>query len=95
MTSTPCTHPSAEAFVEFARLQDDGEDTPHAFSASVRLYCSACAEPFRWIGAPVGLSPRSPMVSVDGQELRAPLAPVSAPPGFGEGGPGYSVAVRP
>ena len=95
MTSTPCPHPSLDAFVDVARIAPEDDAPPTAFAASVRVYCSTCAEPFRWIGAPVGLSPRLPMVSVDGQELRAPLAPVSAPPGFGEDGPGYSVAVRP
>ena len=54
-------------------------------------YCVDCDEPFRWIGVPIGLSPRQPMVSVDETELRAPLRPASSDPDFGLGLPGFAV----
>lgn len=92
-TPPPCEHPEVEAFVDVVRLTETDDGPVTAFSASVRVYCGSCAEPFVWTGAPVGLSPRQPMTSVDGQELRAPLRPRSAPEGFGETGPGFSVRV--
>lgn len=62
-----------------------------AYSADIRVHCSGCGEPFRWIGVPAGLRPDRPCCSVDETELRAPLRPASADPDFGLGIPGFAV----
>lgn len=61
------------------------------YSADIRVRCAQCDEPFRWIGAPAGLLPTQPCVSIDETELRAPLRPASADPDCGLGIPGFAV----
>jgi len=61
------------------------------FAVSVRLECAVCGEPFVWIGPPLGLNARTPTVSIDRCELRAPARPASFPLGWGEDLPGVSV----
>jgi hypothetical protein len=91
-TAEPCAHETVEASVEFTRLTLVEDGPVVGYQSSIHVACKGCKEPFEWIGLPVGLSPRLPMVSVDGLELRAPLRPVSSPPGFGEAGAGFTVA---
>jgi hypothetical protein len=62
-----------------------------AYSADIRIACTQCGEPFRWIGVQAGLKPGRPMVSVDETELRAPVRPASSDPDFGLGIPGFAV----
>lgn len=62
-----------------------------AFVTELRVRCADCGEPFRFIGFPMGASPRAPMVSVDHQEARLPMAPASAPADFGLEGPGFTI----
>jgi hypothetical protein len=88
-----CPHERFEANVEVNRLAPAEGRPPTSYSADVRVWCADCEEPFEWVGAPVGLSPRAPAVSVDGRELRAPLRPASAPAGFGETGPGFHITI--
>lgn len=91
-----CPHEEFQALVEVARLTKVEGGPVTGFSADVRVFCADCSEPFVWVGVPFGLSPRAPAVSLDGRELRAPLRPASAPPGFGESGPEFRVIrVRP
>lgn len=92
--SGSCEHVDFAVFVDVARITDGDDGPVTSYSATVLVECSACGEPFEWIGPPVGLSPRYPTVSVDGTGLRAPLRPRSAPSGFGESGPGFRVTVR-
>jgi len=90
-----CPHQNFTAQVVTTRLTD-GEDGPvTAYSACVRVWCAdeTCGQAFEWIGLPVGLNPRGPMVSFDGTELRAPLRPAGSDPDFGLAGPGHSVRV--
>lgn len=68
--SIDCPHPDFTADVTVNRLEDVG-----GFAADVRIACSACNQPFAFIGAPTGLSPDHPTSSVDGTELRAPIRP--------------------
>ena len=64
------------------------------FSADVIVECTACSERFVFVGSlDVGVSPREPMVSADRRELRAPIRPASAPPGWGEGGASVTLRV--
>lgn len=88
----PCVHLVFEADVVVNRLTAGDPTGPaSAFHAEVRVRCADCSEPFQWIGLPIGLSPREATVDVSGRELRAPLRPVSSPPGFGEDGPAFHV----
>ncbi len=70
-----CKHPDFAARVVVNRLEDTGR-----FMADVTVNCSACGEPFRFVGVPFGVSMAQPMVSIDGFELRIPIAPGMAAP---------------
>lgn len=66
----PCDHPDFEAHVAVARLSDSGR-----FNADVRIKCTKCGEPFRFIGLPCGIDLNGAAVSVDGTEARLAIAP--------------------
>jgi len=51
------------AEVDVNRLEDVGR-----FTADVRVKCSQCGEPFRFLGLPCGLDLTGASVSVDGTE---------------------------
>lgn len=84
-----CPHEDFEAVVSVTRLTDAEGGPVTGFSAEVTVQCAAegCAEPFVFVGAPTGYSPRQPMTSFDGRTLRAPIRPANAPEGWGERGP--------
>lgn len=86
-----CPHENFDVRVVVNRITDTDGGPVTAYSADVKVNCDDCGEPFRWIGPPAGLSPRDPMVSVDGTELHAPLRPASADPDFGLGIPGFAI----
>lgn len=90
-----CDHETFESAVEVTRLTAVEGGPVTGFSAAVRVRCTGCGEPFMWVGVPVGASPRQPMSSRDGREMRAPLRPMSSEPGFGEDGPAVSLRVAP
>lgn len=80
------------ATVEVHRMQEDEHAPLTGFTADVTIRCAECDEPFRFIGSmPSGLSPREPSASVDRTELRLPIAPISAPEGWGTDGPGFTI----
>jgi hypothetical protein len=88
----PCDHTAASnATVELHPLSAQPGGPVTSFYADVRISC-ACGEPFVFIGPGIGVSPRQPMVSFDGQELRAPIRPASAPEGWGQQGPGFGLS---
>jgi hypothetical protein len=60
-----CAHEQFDALVTVSRLEDSGR-----FMADVRVNCSQCGEPFRFLGLPTGLDLNSASVSVDGEEAR-------------------------
>lgn len=70
----PCEHKVFGAYVAVNRLLDTGR-----FAADIRIECSECHEPFRFLGLGAGLSPYEPTVSIDGLELRAPIEPQGTP----------------
>lgn len=95
-----CVHLDFAAFVSVQRLFDDEDEAtaadrlPDRFSADVLIECAGCGERFVFVGSmDVGVSPREPMVSADRRELRAPIRPASAPPGWGEGGASVTLRV--
>lgn len=98
MTADPdraCEHPDFEAYVEVVR-RTEGDDGPVVgFTTSIRVWCVACDERFRWVGLAAGDMPDRPTVSVDETELRAPLRPASSDPDFGLGIPGFAIGARP
>lgn len=69
-----CKHERFEARVAINRMIDTGR-----FMADVTVKCADCHEPFHFIGVDMGLSMLTPRVSVDGLELRAPIAPGISP----------------
>lgn len=86
-----CEHEDFAAFVDVARLTaNDDDPTIIGYTAEIRIDCAQCGESFVFRGIPVGVLPGQPTTSVDGRELRAPLAPASDPE-FGSSGMGFTV----
>lgn len=65
-----CEHRNFEATVEVNRLEGSGR-----FNADVRITCTECGTPFRFIGLPAGVDLNGAAVSVDGTEARLAIAP--------------------
>lgn len=65
-----CQHPNFTASVVVNRVLK-----VQRFVADIQIRCTACKEPFKFIGLGCGLAYDEPQVSVDGTELRAPIAP--------------------
>jgi hypothetical protein len=86
-----CEHENFNAVVAVNRITATEEGPVTGYNADIRVRCADCDEPFRWIGAPAGMSPAKPMVSIDETELRAPLRPAAADPDFGLGIPGFAI----
>lgn len=59
-----------EARVDVGHMEDSGR-----WIADVTIKCVRCGVPFRFLGLPGGLSFERPMVSITGEELRAPIEP--------------------
>lgn len=94
MTADPdraCPHEDFDADVDINRLTGDDGVTVISYSADIRVRCTACDEPFRWVGVPAGMSPARPMCSADEMELHAPLRSASSDPDFGLGIPGFAI----
>lgn len=89
-----CPHEHFEAVVAVARRTKTEGGPVEGFTAGIRVQCTQCREPFRWIGAPAGDMPSRPCVSVDETELRAPMRPASSDPDFGLGIPGFAIRYR-
>jgi hypothetical protein len=70
-----CEHMNFRIKANVFRLtkQDGGKAV--RFTADIRVMCADCGHPFVWKGLPYGYSPVQPMLSIDGQELRAPIEP--------------------
>lgn len=65
-----CEHKDFAATVEVNRLEDTGR-----FTAEVRIVCTECQVPMRFIGLPYGVDLNGAAVSVDGTEGRFAIAP--------------------
>ena len=72
-----CKHNKAhKANVSVGYLEDSGR-----FTCEVRVECADCGRKFQFIGLPLGLDLQErATMSVDGQELRAAIAPVGTVP---------------
>ena len=65
-----CKHLDFAAAVVVSRLEDSGR-----FMADIRIQCSECGVPMRFIGLPAGLDTNGACVSVDATEARLAIAP--------------------
>lgn len=92
----PCEHEDFDVFAVMHRLtEDDRADAPViGYSLELGVACHLCSGRFAFRGLPVGVSSSQPTVSLDGQTLRAPMRPVSAPEEFGLDVPGFRITVR-
>lgn len=78
-----CEHMNFSATVNVGRITDNHDETKViAFSADVRVSCADCGEDFIFLCPTSGMLPDRPAVSVDGLEMRLPLAPAGHPDGF-------------
>ena len=69
-----CKHDRlVEVTTDFGRIEN--REGPDTFAADIRIKCADCGVPFRFKGLPGGSSPSKPMVSINGEELRAPMEP--------------------
>lgn len=65
-----CLHTDFATTVRVAYLEDI-----QRWSAEIRIECTQCHEPFVFVGVPAGFDLFSPRTSIDGRELRVPIAP--------------------
>lgn len=80
-----CVHLNFAVQANVNRLFDKDEVNTEvllADSYSMDLYveCADCGKKFMFFGAPVGLDPRHPCMSVDQLELRVPICPEGESP---------------
>lgn len=60
-----CRHEEFDVEAVVNRMEDTGR-----FSLGVKVRCSQCQEPFRFLGLPAGADGSGAAVSVDGEEAR-------------------------
>lgn len=65
-----CRHEAFRADVATFRFEDTGR-----FISEIKIECSQCALPFRFVGVPAGLSWDRPSTSIEGCTLNAPIEP--------------------
>lgn len=75
-----CPHLNFEAKVDVSRLSHEEGWPITGYTADVRIRCAHCGVPFAFKGMLPGSSPNYPMVSVDRDELRAPIEPAPDAP---------------
>lgn len=68
--SSDCDHPEFAAIVDVNRFEDS-----KGFMAEIRIRCSRCNLPFRFLGLPLGLHMAGAAMAVDGLEARIAIAP--------------------
>lgn len=87
-----CLHENFEANVDVSRLPDEEGGPVKRYQADVRIRCTQCGVPFRFIGLPAGLDLNGAAVSVDACEARLAIAPKGEVVSVLEGGVvGFSV----
>lgn len=86
-----CVHESFAAGVTVQRVLD-GKGGPPRLVAEVKIACTHCGLPFRFLGLPGGLDLEGAAVSGDGEEGRFSIAPLGQVLSPVEGGPaGFTV----
>lgn len=76
-----CKHEQFRIGADIGRILKDGTDTndpeqePAYYSASIRVTCQNCGDPFEFVGLPFGFSPYRPTMSLDGREMHVSVMP--------------------
>jgi hypothetical protein len=83
-----CAHEEFRSYLGVGRMVDEAGQLT-GFHASVGITCVQCGTEFVFLGVPQGMSLDVPAVSIDGSELRVPIAP-----SFAWQGPGAVPNVR-
>lgn len=82
-----CKHENFAANVDVVRLSDSGR-----FAADVRINCTQCGMPMRFIGLPCGLDLNGAATNPDATEARLAIAPKGEVISFLDGAPmGFSI----
>lgn len=89
---TPCKHENFQCYCDVNRLSPKEGEPPNRFMVDVRVECSDCKLPFRFIGLPAGLDLNGAATSIDACEGRFAIAPKGQVISVLEGEPtGFSV----
>ncbi len=72
-----CQHQKFQCDARIGRLSDTDDGPITGYTANIKVTCSDCGLPFRFIGIAAGNHYAEPRVSLDGTELRAPLEPAT------------------
>lgn len=81
-----CNHEHFMASVDVHRLTKGDNGPVTGYAADIHIHCAVCGQVFVFVCPDVGMLPDRPAVSVDGAELRAPIAPSDRPDMRAEGG---------
>lgn len=68
-----CEHKNFKALTMVHRLEEAGR--VRDFQAEIRINCSDCGMPFKFLGHEIGISMSMPTVQPGGMLLRAPIVP--------------------
>lgn len=91
-SKTTCEHLNFECECDVNRMPTKEGGPIERYSMAVRVKCSECGTPFRFIGLPAGLDLNGAAVSVDATEGRFAIAPKGQVVSVLEGGVvGFSV----
>lgn len=71
----PCEHFNFATQANVFRLSDIEGGPITGFKLDLTVKCADCGLPFRFKGLPFGSHPHEPRLSVDSEELRAPIEP--------------------
>lgn len=85
-----CAHENFAVEADVNRLSTEDGGPITRYELDVRVKCTDCGKPFRFLGLPMGLDLSGAAVSVDGKEARLAIYPAGehhpsdadAPPGF-------------
>lgn len=72
---TRCEHMNFLSKARIGRLTEHEGGPVTGYTAEIRIECSDCGLPFRFLGMAAGSHYAEPRVSADALELRAPLEP--------------------
>jgi hypothetical protein len=70
-----CKHENFQCEARIGRLSHEEGGPITGYTAEIRVKCTECGLPFRFIGLAAGSHYASPTVSIDGEELHAPIEP--------------------
>lgn len=84
-----CPHMNFDANVAVARLEDSGR-----FNAEIKIKCTDCQKPFRFLGLKVGLDTEGAMISFDGTEAHLAIVPVDENPPSWKGATGFEIKMN-